>query len=355
MCAAPDIRLARAAANLFAAWRNNRELKKLANEYNFEWSLIHTMTTNMGGVRITFDAETSTPGSHKLLAEDARGSDAEKYRGASRMETGVWTVDSMQLIEALNCRIIARLPDIPAKEIDDKNKSNAMVFLGAVVPLTYTALQLGARYHKDLPSTLLEIETLAFVTCAVPLYFIDMKKPMDLNVPFDIPASKCATPESFQSVAAKAPRPMMGWKTEYCSPGITNGSIHQTENGFRHSYIVMNCALISMAILFGGIHLFAWNYDFPTEIEQLLWRTAALSAMVLPILWVVVVELESHWPVEGPLPKHQQARKFIARVRWVVLAVPYMLARLFIIVESFRSLYFLHSDAYIATFGQRNS
>ena len=271
------------------------------------------------------------------------------------METEVWTVDSLQLIEAFKRGTIARLPDIPAKEIGDKNKSNAIVFLGAVVPLTYAALQFGARYYKDLPSTLLEIETLAFVTCAVPLYFVDMKKPMDLNVPFDIPASKCATTESFQSVAAKAPKPIMGWNTEYCSPGITNGSIHQTENGFRPSYTVMNCALISMAILFGGIHLIAWNYDFPTEIEQLLWRTAALSDMVLPILWVVVVELESHWPVEGPLPKPQQARKFIAYVRWRVLAVPYVLARLFIIVESFRSLYFLHSDAYIATFGQRNS
>lgn len=353
MLAAPDIVFARATANVFAAWHNNRELKWFADKDEVKWSFMHTMTANMGGIRITFDTpicdeETSDPRPHKPLVDGARGPDdkhAKRYRGALRMETGVWTLDSMQLIMARRCHIIKKLPKISKEELDDKNKSDLMVFLGAVLPLIYAALQFGARRYQDLPSALLEIETMAFVTCAFSLYFVDIKKPMDLNVPFDFPASKDATIRSIKNVAIVAPKPMMGWDREYNSLGITNGSITQTKYGSRPSYDVMNCTLISMAILFGGIHLFAWDYKFPTEMEQLLWRIAALFTMFLPVVWVVVVQLESL------LPLADWVKDFMGKVRWVTLATPYVLARLFIIVEGFRSLYFLPTDAYVATWG----
>lgn len=353
MLAAPDIVFARATANVFAAWQNHSELKTWADKDKVEWSFTHTMTANMGGIRVIFDRhicdeETSDPRPHKPLVDGARGLDdkhAKRYRGALRMETGVWTLDSKQLIKARHCHIIKKLPKISREDLDDKNKSDFMVFLGAVLPLIYAALQFGARRYQDLPSALLEIETMAFVTCAFSLYFVDIKKPMDLNVPFDFPASKDATIRSIKNVARAAPKPMMGWHREYSSPRITNGSIPQTESGSRLSYNVMDCALSSMAILFGGIHLFAWDYQFPTELEQLLWRIAALFTMFLPILWIVAVQLESR------LRPGDRVKKFIDCVRWVTLAPPYVLARLFIIVEGFRSLYFLSTDAYVATWG----
>lgn len=292
MLIAPDVVFARATANLFAAWHNSRKLKRFADKDEVEWSFMHTMTANMGGIRITFDRSicdggSSDPRPHKPLTDAARGPDAkhaQRYRGAKRLETGVWTLDSRQLIKARRCHIINRLPKISSEELDDKNKSNFAVLFGAVVSLFYAALQFGARRYQDLPSALLEIETMAFVTCAFFLYFVDMRKPMDLNVPFDVPASKSATIRSIKHVAKAGPKPMWGSEREYGSPGITTGSITQTDYGSRLSYNVMNCALISMAVLFGGIHLFAWDYEFPTEIEQFLWRIAALSTICSRIL-----------------------------------------------------------------------
>ncbi|THX71274.1 hypothetical protein D6D08_05558 [Aureobasidium pullulans] len=353
MLATPDIVFAQATANLFAAWHNDRVLKEFADKDKVEWSLMHTMTANMGGIRITFDRpifdeETSYPGPYKPLAGDTSSPDAnhaKRYRSALRTETDVRTLDSVQLIKARRCHIIKKLPKISREDLDDKNKSNFTVFFGAIVSLFYAALQFGARRYQDLPSALLEIETMAFVTCAFFLYFVNMRKPMDLNVPFDFPASKDATIRSIKNVARAAPKPMMGWHREYNSPRITNGSIPQTESGSRLSYDVMDCALSSMAILFGGIHLFAWDYTFPTEIEQLLWRIAALSAMCIRVLWIVIAQLESR------LTPKNRVKELIGHIRWVILAPPYVLARLFIIVEGFRSLYFLPTDAYVATWG----
>ncbi|TIA10699.1 hypothetical protein D6C80_07932 [Aureobasidium pullulans] len=347
MLAAPDIVFARATANVFAAWQNNRVLKRLAVKDGVEWSFMHTMTANMGGIRIVFDRpifdeETSYPGPYKPLAEDARSPDArhaKRYRGASQMETEVRTLDSRQLIKARHRHVINHLPNISSEELDDKNKSSFTVLFGAVVPLIYAALQFGARRYQNLPSALLEIETVAFVTCAFSLYFVDIRKPMDLNVPFDFPASEGARMRSI--VAQAAPKPMMGWGREYKSPRITNGSIPQTKYGSRLSYDVMNCALISMAVLFGGIHLFAWDYKFPTEIEQLLWRIATLSAMFLPVLWVFVVQLESL------LPPKDQVKKLIGHVRWVTLAPPHInIAKFGVGVESTFENYGLEARYY---------
>ena len=37
--------------------------------------------------------------------------------------------------------------------------------------------------------------------------------------------------------------------------------------------------LTSLSMVYGGIHLSAWNFDFPSELELLLWRIAAFSIM----------------------------------------------------------------------------
>jgi len=41
--------------------------------------------------------------------------------------------------------------------------------------------------------------------------------------------------------------------------------------------------LLSLGILFGGIHCFGWNFSFPTEVEQKLWRIASLAVTIIPI------------------------------------------------------------------------
>jgi hypothetical protein len=40
-------------------------------------------------------------------------------------------------------------------------------------------------------------------------------------------------------------------------------------------------------VIFGAIHIAAWNFDFPTSIERTLWRIASvLSTALLPVMYL---------------------------------------------------------------------
>ncbi|QYS99871.1 hypothetical protein H0G86_006989 [Trichoderma simmonsii] len=99
------------------------------------------------------------------------------------------------------------------------------------------------------------------------------------------------------------------------------------------------------ATLFGGIHLFAWNSRFPTDTEKLLWRISALMAIGVPYLYIA-----THIPLIGSTVT--DIRRRMKRTRNITLgyiAIFYTPCRLFLVAESFRSLYYLPSEAFEAT------
>ncbi len=66
----------------------------------------------------------------------------------------------------------------------------------------------------------------------------------------------------------------------------TSGFRNQLPNRdrkWRHrDYFYIGSTWIFVAGVFGGLHLLAWNYEFPTADERLLWRVSAVSIMALP-------------------------------------------------------------------------
>lgn len=262
------------------------------------------------------------------------------------MRGNVWILDSKQLALAREMRLIEKLPDIQPEEIDDKSKNTGVTSLIAILQIVWLAGQLIKRRVASLSSTVLEISTVAFSVGSILLYLIDWYKPMDMGVPFTIKASMPATEEIFRLVAEAAPKPLLARQNKSRNYHITDGSAHQTVEARDSDYFfnMLDCVLSLSSATFGGIHLIAWNYHFPTGVEQKIWRAAALTVATTPILWVLVVRYE----VYAKKHKHP-ARELIPPIRWAVLATPYLLSRLFIIAEVLRSLYYLHPDAFVAT------
>ncbi|KAL6792768.1 hypothetical protein J3E68DRAFT_451181 [Trichoderma sp. SZMC 28012] len=99
------------------------------------------------------------------------------------------------------------------------------------------------------------------------------------------------------------------------------------------------------ATSFGGVHLFAWNSDFPTDIERLLWRISALMTIVLPYIYIA-----THIPYIGStVADIRQAKKTLMNIFLGCIAICYIPCRLFLVTESFRALYYLPSEAFKAT------
>ncbi|KAI7787136.1 hypothetical protein LA080_001229 [Diaporthe eres] len=107
--------------------------------------------------------------------------------------------------------------------------------------------------------------------------------------------------------------------------------------------------LLGLAI-FGAFHLIAWAFAFPTAGERLAWRIASIATAVIPLLILAVMVSVMRLTSDRRRP-HFWERKLQFLSVWPMAAISFIFVsiRLFMMVETFRSLYFLPPDGYIAT------
>ncbi len=110
-------------------------------------------------------------------------------------------------------------------------------------------------------------------------------------------------------------------------------------------------------ILFGGLHCLAWNFQFPTSEEALAWKICSILTTSIPILSIVpfvfwnrlVPSLMLVADNDSEFQSSNRYARFLVGVILILLLVTYTLARLFLMVEIFRSLFFLPPEAFIDT------
>ena len=97
-------------------------------------------------------------------------------------------------------------------------------------------------------------------------------------------------------------------------------------------------------LIFGAIHVAGWNLKFPTPIEQELWRIASLIVTsLLPVTLLPYIALGFGFSLDW-------LQKDVVIQLWgFVFGVVYLVARLFLLVETFRTLGFLPPDAFVGT------
>ena len=264
------------------------------------------------------------------------------YQDLAVLQGDAWILDGPQLLLARQLGIIDRLPRLTEEQLDDRNKGDALVKLIAIVQIGWLVVELITRRVRNLASTQLEIFTLAFAICSLFTYGILFKKPQDAKVPVDVPARRHPTAAEMVQLASEGPRPYSIIRLNYWIP---NNSFHQ------RTWPVFPFGIGAGAIIFGCIHLIAWNFVFPTNTEQLLWRIAAIITTTVPLLSVAISIIGN-----SRLLKNVAYARFgptglssILALLLGLMTVPYVAARLYILVEIFRTLYFLPPTAYVAT------
>jgi len=102
--------------------------------------------------------------------------------------------------------------------------------------------------------------------------------------------------------------------------------------------------LVSLGVVFGGIHCAGWNFSFPTYTEQKLWRVASLAVTIIPIVTfpfvVIALILERFVPttvVDG-----------LVAMNYILCAPSYVYARLVLLVLALALLRHLPPTAFIA-------
>jgi hypothetical protein len=186
---------------------------------------------------------------------------------------------------------IYSLPTISEEDIKDKAKQDVFAKCLAVLQLSQLALSLIVRAFRSLPFSQLETLTLGLAVCGAGTYIVYWYKPQGVGAPIVIRKRNPSyspifskTYDSFWKILAN---------TENLSDTkpfnrVKNDNIPMGTSQIAHVAIPV---LAVMSAAFGCFHLIAWDFEFPTDVEKILWRIATVLSIIFPVIGLATIPL----------------------------------------------------------------
>jgi hypothetical protein len=243
---------------------------------------------------------------------------------------------------------IIKLPYITRDEIMDKGKSDSFARVIAVCQTLWLVVQMLVRTGRHLEVSQLEIGTTAFAFCAIIIYALNWHKPKNVGVPWTLCSFTRRMPDEMLQAFPRRLR-----SESFISKSYRYFSKDSIDSDHTASSEVYGFILTSIA--FGAIHFAAVKSQFPSYTERILWCVASAICTSISLL-VIFAYLLPAW--FNSLAKHslgignQDLKDWISGILWMPIyltVLVYILARLFLIVELFRCLFFLPSSAFVST------
>ncbi|KAN0070178.1 hypothetical protein V8E54_011759 [Elaphomyces granulatus] len=206
---------------------------------------------------------------------------------------------------------------ITEEEISDRSKADRLSKLIACLQILWFAIQLIGRAVQHLPTTNLELFTLGIVVCSLGTYAAYWRRPQDINLPITISVGQG---KAFHDVFGHSISP------------LARRPWGETESSNRYVSFFL-CAVITG--IFGACHLIGWDFLYPSSVEQLLWRIASISCVVIPFFIMFLAPSidgdNDFWPPECSV-------KYLSTMSFNILLPLYVLARVYLLVAIFISL-----------------
>jgi len=370
---APEAVIGMACYDFYSAKKSLRELRKFAPEDNVPWTLSHSYYANMGGFVIQSGVQEAPPATPYITAEtapadnhpditdmaivDSNGSQEQKVvepkgkslpaaileNGKSYFYHNPYHLTATQIYKLRDKRVLPKLPHINEEELKDKSKSDSFVKTIAVLQIIWVTLQIILRTARKLAISQLELAVIAFAACAVVIYLLYWSKPKSTSATITILRYQDQIPKDvLELIKDSTNRVGLFFLADITKRSRRGSRIRNdaTESDSEERVFLYR-AIILGATLFGGIHIGAWNFDFPSGIELIFWRCASLySTAYGPGLLFVIAVIENFLYI------------FTDQIMTILLPLSmflYIIARLYLLVEIFRTLCFLPPDVYIAT------
>ncbi|KAI0198855.1 hypothetical protein F4808DRAFT_472512 [Astrocystis sublimbata] len=256
----PEFIFSKAICDLRLALYDLREFDKQARgNYHQNWTITHAHLANMGGVVYQARYEWYQPLTGVMLG--------------SR-----YTWDEHPLLGFI----------LDKKDIEDKRKADLLLRSLTVLQASWVIVTAIARSASGLPVSQLEIATSAFSLFAAATYTACWWKPKDVSKPIRIHQVGFGRQEARTSNITQRLGLRLTNLSEAksvlldlnnCQIPIPNDTVWM-EGKTPFIYTLMACS----SFIFGGIHLIAWNFEFPSYPELILWRVSSLISSVLPLV-----------------------------------------------------------------------
>ena len=243
------------------------------------------------------------------------------------------------------------VPTISAAQIFDKSKADIFAKLIAAGQSGWFAVQVAARGVENLAVTLLELSTICLMTCTGAALFFWFYKPLDVRTPTTI-SSHHTICEILVSAGEAAKYPYHDTPLDFCESVTFTSTqfpgnrlwgeqqrplprIPNDRDSLLHSWKIVVVISIPTAA-FGTLQLIAWNFTFPTEAEQMLWRYTCLgggTVLAIGCISEAAAIVASNYTLSGM----ETFNNYKTRWPWCALfygaGLLYFAARLVVIVE----------------------
>jgi len=175
------------------------------------------------------------------------------------------------------------------QELQNQSKSDGFAKTFVLLQTLWFVAQCIARRIENLPTTQLEIVTLAYTAIYVGIFIAWWDKPRNVNCPIRV----------FQGPVGTNSGEWHGW-FDYVLNFILGGQdeivdLHRSKkvpmfySGKPEDRQALTADLITLAagVVFGAIHCVAWSFPFLSHTEALLWRLSSVAITAVPVLLVV--------------------------------------------------------------------
>ncbi|KAK4158965.1 hypothetical protein QBC43DRAFT_305070 [Cladorrhinum sp. PSN259] len=202
----------------------------------------------------------------------------------------------------------------------------------------------GTRKAYGLPLCLLELHTMVHVICAIVMYIFWMEKPLNLTN-----FEKIQVPQTIIDDLYIAHRKIKGpYEDGLFYPERSNVP------GFHASWFVrdwhaltqwatdeltlLQALALALPIMYGGVHLAAWGFEFPTAAEAMAWKVASIIIASAFPSYATVVALVAFGISFSLSDQHIKVGKSTIITSLGILLFVITVSRVFLVLESFISL-----------------
>lgn len=340
---APEAILTSSAIEFYEAWTRLRKIREHVDEkHKNQWTLTHMFYANLGGFVV-------------------------------KREEDLGPLTIKALVDGIKDGTFAEMAPISKHAIDDWSKENLFTKSIAVLQIVYFFMEFFVRVYLDQAVSQLELGVVSIAFYSLFSYGFLFSAPKGVETRTSIEKARARMPErqtrsglrglvsramsyvssstSTNEAPSQGPRARLAhWATNH-SFANTIRSQHQ------RSGLVL---FILTSIPLGAGHLAGWNIEFPTDIDLWLWRYSsavstaagpaaiAITVLAMMIRWAPNLLGGNFWSKS----LDDGLDRFVG-IFWtasmVTILLAYVGARLVLIVEMIRCLFYLPVGVFEAT------
>ena len=343
MVIAPELVVALAARDWLWARASLREMRELGY-HDRGWSMSHAFFANMGGFVLNFQSQDQE---EIVAGEEGDFHMFEKRPGSLRQDVAQREGLEQRFLCAAQLAMLIRkpyelhLPQLTTEDLRDRSKSNTLAKLLTCMQASWLVVQCFARAGQHLAVSQLELATAGFVGCTLMTYLFWWNKPRDVETRVAIICpNELRFPilELLDGLAIsdnqQAIRDSLRKKGRL--PFLTFMNPEGRTTTRMSNFIALLFAAVGAA--FGAVHVIAWDFQFPSHAEMVIWRISSVTAVGLGLFIFVTVQLRIR--IDGHLMGGGKARRDqvwtdMSTVILLISSISYLLIRLLLILQVF--------------------